>query len=60
MEFPNGALLVEREFLTVSALERLGRRREAEARANALRARSPGSLYERRLEKLFDDGGATP
>jgi hypothetical protein len=60
IEFPNGALVVEREFLTVSALERLGRRREAEARANALRARSPGSLYERRLDKLFDDGGATP
>jgi hypothetical protein len=60
IEFPNGALAVEREFLVVSALERLGRRREAEARADALRARSPGSLYERRLEQLFDDGGSTP
>jgi hypothetical protein len=59
-EFPSGALALEREFLAVSALERLGRRREAEARANALRARSPGSLYERRLEKLFDDTGNTP
>jgi hypothetical protein len=60
MEFPNGTLALEREFLVVSALERLGRRREAEARANALRARSPGSLYERRLEKLFESDGSAP
>lgn len=60
IEFPNGTLALEREFLVVSALERLGRRREAEARANALRARSPGSLYERRLEKLFGSDGSTP
>jgi hypothetical protein len=60
VEFPNGTLALEREFLVVSALERLGRRREAEARANALRARSPGSLYERRLEKLFESEGGGP
>jgi hypothetical protein len=60
IEFPNGTLALEREFLVVSALERLGRRREAEARANALRARSPGSLYERRLETLFETDGSVP
>jgi hypothetical protein len=60
IEFPNGTLALEREFLVVSALERLGRRRESEARANALRARSPGSLYERRLEKLLGTDGSAP
>jgi hypothetical protein len=57
-EFPGAALAVEREFLRVSALLRLGRRSEAEARANALRARSPGSLYERRLDALLGDAEA--
>jgi hypothetical protein len=56
-EFPNGALALEREFLTVASLVRLGHRAEAEARAAALRARSPGSLYEERLERLL---GKTP
>jgi hypothetical protein len=57
-EFPRGALALEREFLKVSALIRLGRRGEAEAHASALRARSPGSLYERRLDALLGDAGA--
>lgn len=57
-EFPRGALSLEREFLEISALVRLGRRTEAEARAKALRARSPGSLYERRLDAIFGDSGA--
>jgi hypothetical protein len=57
-EFPSGALSLEREFLVVSALVRLGRRGEAEARASSLRARSPGSLYEKRLEALLGDGSA--
>jgi hypothetical protein len=56
-EFPHGALTLEREFLTVASLVRLGRRPEAEARAEALRARSPGSLYGERLERLL---GKTP
>jgi hypothetical protein len=59
-EFPGGTLAVEREFLTVSALERLGRRPEAEARAKALRARAPKSLYEQRLDQLFEDAGGAP
>jgi hypothetical protein len=57
-EFPQGALSVEREFLKVSALLRLGRRREAETQAEALRARSPGSLYEQRLDALLGDADA--
>jgi hypothetical protein len=56
-EFPHGSLAIERELLTVASLVRLGRRSEAEARAEALRARSPGSLYEERLERLL---GNTP
>lgn len=55
-EFPDGTLAVERELLTVDALLRLGRRSEAEARGRALQGRAPGSLYERRLEKML--GGA--
>jgi hypothetical protein len=52
-EFPSAALALEREFLTVTALVRFGRRPEAEKRAEALRARSPGSLYERRLKTIL-------
>jgi hypothetical protein len=59
-EFPSGTLVLEREFLTVSALERLGRRKEAEARAKALRARAPESLYEQRLRQLLGDAGGVP
>ena len=55
-EFPHGTLEVEREFLEVEALVRLGRRSEAELAARALRARAPGSLYERRLEGLLRAG----
>jgi hypothetical protein len=53
--FPQGALLAERELLTVASLMRLGRRSEAQAAAQALRARSPGSLYEERLESLLGE-----
>jgi hypothetical protein len=51
-EFPNGTLALEREFLTVVTLLRVGRREVAETRARALRARAPGSLYEQRLDRL--------
>jgi hypothetical protein len=54
--FPSGALVIERDFLLVESLVRLGRRSEAEARAAALRARAPGSLYEERLERLLQEG----
>ncbi len=54
-EFPNGALQLEREFLAVDALLRLGRRAEAKKRATQLRARAPGSIYDRRISQLFGE-----
>jgi hypothetical protein len=54
-EFPNGALRLEREFLAVDALLRLGRRAEARKRADRLRASAPGSIYDRRISQLFGD-----
>ena len=59
-EFSGGTLSLEREFLRVSALVRLGRRRDAEAHARALRARSPSSLYEQRLDAILGDAGSAP
>jgi len=53
-EFGSGTLVLERQFLEVDALLRLGRRDQAIARAADLRARAPNSLYERRLSKLLD------
>ncbi len=52
-EFGSGTLVLERQFLEVEALLRLGRRDQAVARAADLRARAPGSLYERRLTQLL-------
>lgn len=52
-EFGSGTLVLERQFLEVDALLRLGRRDQALARAADLRARAPGSLYERRLTQLL-------
>jgi hypothetical protein len=54
LEFGSGALALEREFLSITALVRLGRLTEAESRAKRLRARAPGSLYEQRLERLLE------
>lgn len=54
-EFQNGALQVERELLAVDALLRLGRRADARKRAAQLRARNPGSIYERRLSQLLGE-----
>lgn len=51
--FPSGQLRVEREFLMVDVLVRLGRRSEAEARAAALEASAPRSLYGERLDKIL-------
>ncbi len=60
-EFPHGALELERDFLTVDALVRLGRRTEAESLADTIRTRAPGSLYNRRLEHLLsEDAKARP
>jgi hypothetical protein len=55
-EFGSGTLVLERQFLEVEALLRLGRRDQAIVRAADLRARAPGSLYERRLTQLLGDG----
>jgi hypothetical protein len=54
-EFPHGALELERDFLTVDALVRLGRRTEAESLADTIQTRAPGSLYGRRLEHLLSE-----
>jgi hypothetical protein len=51
--YPNGALAQEREVLAVDALLRLGRRGQAEARAERFRAAHPGSSQVRRLERLL-------
>jgi hypothetical protein len=55
-EFPRGTLEIECEFLEVEAYMRLGRRGEAEASARVLREHAPGSLYERRLDRLLMNG----
>lgn len=43
--FPRAQLAAEREYLTIDALKRLGRREEARARAQAFLARYPSSPY---------------
>ncbi len=53
-EFPAGVLAMEREVLTIEALQRLGRIVEAGEGARALLARSRGSPYERRIEAIVD------
>jgi hypothetical protein len=58
-EFGTATLVLEREFLMVETLWRLGRPTEARARAAELRRRAPGSLYERRLAQLLG-GSAEP
>jgi hypothetical protein len=52
--FPRGKLGLEREFLAVDALRRAGRTGEARTRGEALLARSRGSLYEERVQKMLD------
>jgi hypothetical protein len=53
LRFPAGQLRIEREFLIVDALVRLGRRPEAEARARALERQAPKSLYGERLNRIL-------
>jgi hypothetical protein len=53
LRFPAGQLRIEREFLIVDALVRLGRRTEAEARARALEQQAPKSLYGERLDRIL-------
>ena len=51
--FPSGQLRIEREFLSIDALVRLGRRGEAESRAKALELQAPQSLYGERLNRIL-------
>jgi hypothetical protein len=57
-EFRQGELELEREFLAVESLVRLGRIDEAEQRAAVVRQLAPASLYEQRLGKLVGRAGA--
>jgi hypothetical protein len=52
-EFVGSTLFAEREILAITALVRLGRRFEAEGRAESLRQRIPGTLYAERLEGIL-------
>jgi hypothetical protein len=52
--FPEGQLDAEREYLTIDALVRLGRRDEARARARAFIARHPGSPYATEVRRVLD------
>jgi hypothetical protein len=56
--FPAGALAQEREVLAIDALVRMGRRAEAERRAEAFRARYPTSTHGVRIQNLLS--GAKP
>jgi hypothetical protein len=51
--FASGTLVQEREVLAIDALLRLGRRPDAEARANRFRASFPRSGHLRRIETLL-------
>lgn len=50
--FPTGALSQERQVLEIDALYRLGRRAEADQRAQRFIASHPGSSYARRVREL--------
>jgi hypothetical protein len=52
--FPRGRLGAEREILTIEALLRLGRTREARARAESLLQRAPRSIYAERVRSMLD------
>jgi len=53
-QFLASTLWAEREILAVTALVRLGRRADAQARAESLRQRIPGSLYATRLKGILN------
>lgn len=55
--FPGGQLRIEREFLLIDALARLGRRGDAEARARVLELQAPASLYGERLDQILGRSG---
>jgi hypothetical protein len=51
--FPKGMLSIERELSAIEILERAGRRSEALARAETLRARARETPYSERIESLL-------
>jgi len=51
--YPRGQLAAERELIRVQALVKLGRVREAEARARALRKSAPSTIYGERLDNIL-------
>lgn len=51
--YASGHLSLEREYIAVDALVRLGRSVEARQRAEGLTANDPGGLYTRRVQKLL-------
>lgn len=51
--FPAGQLAAERDYLTIDALVRLGRRDEARAQAHAFLLRHPASPYAKELERAL-------
>jgi hypothetical protein len=56
--YPRGTFAQEREVLAIEALVRLGRRGEAQARADAFARAFPGSAHLRRIAVLLgEDGG---
>lgn len=51
--FPNGQLRAERELIRVQALLKVGRRREAEARARTFKSNSTSQLYTDRIDAIM-------
>jgi hypothetical protein len=51
--YPHGQLAAERDLILVQALVKLGRTREAEARARVLRKSTPNSIYGERLDTIL-------
>jgi hypothetical protein len=50
-QFPHGLLTQEREVIAISALRRLGRTTEADARAARFDARYPHSLHQQAVDR---------
>ncbi|HEY0468635.1 MAG TPA: hypothetical protein VGC79_30785 [Polyangiaceae bacterium] len=57
--FPNGALVQERELVAIDALLRLGRRAEASGRAARFHQQFPSSVHGRRIDVLLGSGEAS-
>ena len=53
-KYPRGMLAQEREVIAIEALAKLGRTKDLTARANAFKARFPGSSHVRRVDALLE------